>query len=362
MKFLLSLFISFQFMTASLAAELGQNKDLDLSTYLSRQLATAVAEDFESKVRSGLEEIQTKGLNKFISQHRLPLMKGDNALIKNHKVKETFVELKKGFWEAKVSGQTLSFSLSDLYNDTINVNGMPLNFKGKNLTQIQNDLAQMDQPKTSWFKNFFISEAEAGFPVGAVIIVAALIFVAVYTKHLYNKHVTKPRETALKFKQLTRDLYAQASVCENAGSSDEAYSSTYKSASDIGNSTQLKALTSPSDSLMLMIKTQIEQGNFNAEECFTSLQEDGEKLKLSVPDVKSQRFKQRRKLLSDPDIRYPSNDDSTDTLITLCNAYNRLSSCMGKFVGAHINGSDINNFEDRASKNFYQYQSRASKQ
>lgn len=366
MKILLALIISFQFVAAPFAAELGEKGETTMKVVMVEKLSGVVANDFETRVRSSLKDFHKDGAEKFIKTNKIIIEGEDKKILhdmkKDFKRMPQFVEVKRGVWQAEVNKHKVSFSLADLYQDTIHINGVAFNFKDKSLMEIYKGIEGLvPVEKTTWYKTLLnntllIQEAEAALFIPALLLLAGVVFVAVWIKKAYNKHIVKPKEAAAKFNSLVGDLNAQANQCESAGNDSDAYYATFKNASDIGNSSKLKSMTSPSEALQLMIKGQVENGNFNSEECFGSLAKAGEKLGMAVPDVNSEMFKKRREILASG-IGFVNPESNTDALIGLCSAYNRLASCMNRFVGAHVNGSEIEEFKDKANESFYEYKS-----
>jgi hypothetical protein len=371
MRYLIALVISFELMAAPVAPSLGEKSNNKVGSLLTDSLASAVAEDFDQQFRTNLQSIQNRGLEHFIKNNELGLEPQDKEYFDKIKIHllsmPQFVEVEKGRWEAKVKEHKVSFSLKGLYQDTVEVNGVPLNFTNKNLNQLQKEIETIltnskTTHSTSWWKNLsIISEAQAALPFVFLAILAGVVFVAVSAKRAYAKYVSQPRQTSSTFTQLTSELNAKANRCEQASSNRIAYSATFGLASSLGESSSLLKAVSPSEALKSMLKHEVSMESANDDDCFKGIAQAGERLHLSVPNIDSESFRNRRRILSDPDMGYlntVNNDNSSDSLIVLCNTFNRLSHCMNSFVEGHVNHTEASQFKETATENFERFKRR----
>jgi hypothetical protein len=366
MKNMLVLILNFQLMNAPFAAELGQRPENQNQSILSVHLSDGFAKAFEEQIRINLQELQTKGPDSFLAKFPFLAEQEDEASLRQLKkalAGMLFNEKKPGYWEFSRDEIKAHFSLTDLWLGQVIVNGKRFEFAGKSFSQVHSSLdLLLSNKKTTQLKKildntFFISEAVAGLPSLAVLALAGFTFAAYMVRRVYSRNLQNPRETAAQFNEVLKDLNLQANQCENSKRNSDAYRETFKAASEIAGSSTLSSMASVTGALSAMIKSQIEDGYLNPEDCFNSLYAAGKKIGASVPDVNSTAFKRRKELLQ-MGAAIPNSESNTDALIGLCNSYNRLSSCMSEFVQGHINGSDMGIFKDRARENFNQYQRR----
>ncbi|MFP5385298.1 MAG: hypothetical protein ACLGHN_04425 [Bacteriovoracia bacterium] len=346
MRFFLTLLISFQMISASLAVELGEKKSFSGKKHLFSTLARSEAQSFEGLLRSELKKAKTEGV-----------------LYSNKKYNPIFREISRGSWIYQADGNKVSFTTADIYKGQMVVNGKVLKFKGVPLAELEKQAEKLFVKKTSfleklYYNTFGIQEASACELVCAAVIV--VVVVAIVGKAVFELMI-KPEKMVKRLNEMKKKLDNDAMMCEEAGSDYNKYSSTFSLASSIGERSAMGSMSEPSEAMEYAIKKQLESGSRKNEDCFQIMNEIGKKVDIDIP-IPSQRQIQMRELAG---ARLQNEEvDVANAAFNLCSSFNRLGACMENFVAAHVNDSDIDNFKDKAEDNYYRYErkSKASRQ
>lgn len=348
MRFILALIISFQFVSAPVAAELGENKPFTVREHLMRTMARSEAQDFESSTRLLLEQVSKEGVKSF-TQDPMILSKGN--------LKPIFKEKSPGSWEYKTQGHKISFTLLDLKMGQMLVNGKVLTFKNVPFNVLEKNAEKlMAFKKTSMVelifnKTFGIENAEACELVCAAVVI---VFVVAIVGIALNELMFKPEKMVKRLQEMKNKLDKDAKACNEAKTDSANYDKTFSLASSISDKAAYSS-TSPSEALEYALKKQLEAGRKN-EDCYQIMHEVGKKVDLKIP-VPTEKQIQRRELLGSG----LANEkvDVASAAFALCSSYNDLGSCMENFVAAHVNDSDISSFKDQATQSHWRYQKKA---
>jgi hypothetical protein len=359
LRILLSSMIAFTITVSPTWANLGQKEKAPLTQLLLTKLAEVEAKAFQAHVEKAFTEISQKNLLTYLKATGYPLTLQDEKALSRTEV--SLAPNKDGNWEFKLSEVTLTFSLLDIYQKQVTINGKTLPIQGKTLTEVQAELEQQLLKKTTslksfWLKVFGVEDAHAGVIAGLVY-TALIVFAIVGVRAAYAVISGQEKDTVEKLNQLSKSVEDEAKACENSVDDFDSYTATFEAASSIGSSSALSSKVSPSEMLKVALKDQLKSGKVSEDDCYSSVASAGEKLKLKMPDVNSQIFKNKKtKFEVLGDTRSPK--DVPEALIRLCGPYNRLASCMNSFVEAHINNQDIGIFKDIAPEDHRRYRSR----
>jgi hypothetical protein len=337
MRFILTLLLSFQIISAPFAAEVGETKPFNVSNHLLTLMAKEEAKDFETTLRAQLEKAGIDGVK-----------------VMGTVAKPFYKEKAKGSWEYKAQGNRITFTSADIYEGHVYVNGKQLKFRNVPLEQLEKNAEKLLNKKVSFFNKFLgIEDAYACELVCAaviVVLVAAIVGTAVY------ELMIKPEKMVKRLNEMKQKLEKDANACEEAPSSSDKYDDTFTLASNIGSRSAISSVSDSSNAVEYAIKTQLEAGNRKNEDCFQIMHEIGKKVKLNIP-IPTERQKQMRELgggsLANEKV------DVANSAFNLCSSYNKLGACMENFVAAHVNNSDISNFKESAESNHYKYQRKA---
>lgn len=346
MRLLLALIISFQFVSAPIAAELGESKPFTVRDHLLVTMAKSEARDFEAITRKLLDQVSKEGL-KSITDDQSILSKGD--------IRPVFKEKSPGSWEYKTQGNKIAFNLADLQIGQMHINGKVLKFKDVPLAQLEKNAEKLlVLNKTSMIELIFnktlgIESAEACELICAAVIL--VVVVAVIGKVVYELMI-KPEKMVKRLQEMKSKLDQDAIACNEAKNDEAKYNKTFALANNVANRSAVSSAKSPADALEYALKKQLEEGRKN-EDCFQIMNEVGKKVKVDIP-IPNQRQIDRRELLG-AGLQNEKVDVAT-AAFNLCSSYNQLGSCMENFVAAHVNDSDINTFKDIATPNHNRYQ------
>lgn len=354
MRFLVSFLLSFQLVAGVLAQELGEGREFQAGQHLMAGVAKIEAKHFEKSIRRGLKDWQ-EGKLPDVDTEKLNLSTEDEKafreLLKKAHAKIRFEEIGPGAWASRVQGHVVSFSLKELYQGSLKIDGKVFTFKDVPLKDLHQKLNEFELPtKTTWYKTIFdqtigVPSAQAIIPFIILGAVAAVIIL--YT--LYELK-WKPESTVEKLGELTKQLDKQANTCEESKTSEVSYMDTYQMANKMSERTTLNSATSSEDALMLTIKEQIASGGRNNEDCYKLMHEAGEKLDIDIPMPSASEISKMND--HGGGLKFNTKTDVKGALFNLCKSYNALGSCMEQFIGAHVDTSDISSFKDTARQNY----------
>lgn len=372
MRTLLVVLISFQMVSAPVAADLGERKESNLKQVMLENLALESSSAFAKDVRLELEKIEKTGVHSY-AQKAEHLNADDKKLIaaelKNLRGSKMnlFHERSRGQWEIKVGPHLVTYSLSDIYLQQLIINGKILSYKGKSLAQSKLEILQLiKQKKISFsselFTNLLIPQAYALEPLSGLVIVALVAIVLGTT--VYYAHF-KPKKTVDKVKATAQQLKLKADTCENAAETRENYDSTYQFATSVSERTLLNSATSAENALQLHLKKQLEGVGAQASGASNCGQAVGDALRSIGIDAPSatelERAQNRREAMGRP-LEADSETDINGAMMGLCSSYNRLQGCMDQFVRAHAYDGGIGNFKDDEIYNYTRYRVRSGVQ
>lgn len=346
MRFFLALIISFQFVSAPVAAELGESRPFTVKDHLINGMARSYTQEFETLTRDLLQKVSKEGL-KAVTDDKAILAKGD--------IRPVFKENTPGAWEYTSQGNKISFSLLDIQLGQMHINGKVLKYKNVSLNDVEKNAEKMlVLKKTSMIEFLFNktigieSAAACELVCAAVILVVAVAIIGTAVYQL----MIKPEKMVKRLQEMKNKLDQDALACNEAKNDQGKYEKTFALASAISDRSAISSSTSSADALEYAMKKQLESGRKN-EDCFQIMHEIGKKVKLDIP-VPTEKQIQRRELLGGG----LANEkvDVASAAFNLCSSYNNLGSCMENFVAAHVNDSDINSFKDVATPSHWRYQ------
>lgn len=359
MKLFISLLISFHIISSPvLAAEVGEKQTVSVRKILDQSIAASEAADFDVTTRELLDRASQKGVQSLLTDLKPADKAAIEGLIKNENLKPKFSEKTPGTWEYKSQGHVISFSLVDLHQGQMKVNGKIFNYRKIPMAELQAAAEKaLAMKKTSMvemiFKNSFgIQDAQACELVCAAVIL--VVAVAIIGTAVYELMV-KPKKMVKRLQEMKKKLDQDAKTCEEAKDDSDQYEKTFSLASHIADRAAYNS-TSSSDALEYAIQKQLASGSRKNEDCYQIMNELGKKVKVDIP-VPTQRQIDRRELMGTGNMN--EEVDVANAAFNLCSSYNQLGSCMERFVAAHVNDSDINTFKDQATPSHWKYQKKA---
>lgn len=232
MRFLFSLVLSFQMMAGALAAELGEKKPFSSPQYLKTVLAKVEADQFEFQTRYVVTMLEREGakavfkpiLDQYSEKDQMTLRawlrtEGDDRI--------SFKEQKPGHWKTVIGKHTVTFSLEDLYEGKVKLNGEVIPTSGLPLTELERKVEILTQTKTTWVKSlldqFLIPDAEA-IPI---LIYLVLIGIAAVAGAAKFKDVMKKQSSVDEL--ISTDL----KQCQESIHNKKSYEETYEKAVSI---------------------------------------------------------------------------------------------------------------------------------
>lgn len=359
MRFLLAVIISFQFISAPVAAELGEKKPFTSKEHLLSQLAFHEASEFETLLREQLQSLSVKGSEATTAS----ASEEEKGLFKklNKDIRPVFIEKRKGYWETTVKGQKISFTSADIYEGNLFINGNVFKFKDVPMSGLEQEVEKKLQTKTSLIQKIFqeslgIQSAHADFGVSILIIAAVVGLVAFLAKMIWE-NMNNPKKLVKQFTEMKNKLESDANSCENAQSDPSAYMDTFNLTNSVSSQSPEAKIKTPSEALTVAVRTGLERSNRKSEDCFQIMSDAGNKANLKIPIPNSNQIERRAALGSTG-----KNEEFSvmDAAFNLCDSYNKLTSCMGKFVAAHVNDSGISSFKEKARADQYEYKKNAS--
>lgn len=354
MRFLLALIISFQFVAGPVtASELGETKPFTVKDHLINSMAKAEAKDFEEHARLLVEKVSKEGVKSIAT---------DEYALSRANRKPVFVEKTPGSWELKSEGHKLSFTLNDLHQGQMLLDGKILKFKGVSLPMLEKDAEKILEGKKVSFLNILfnktigIESAEALVPLLIIvgILAVALIGAALQTWML------GPKKIVQRLNELKAKLDSDAVACNEAKNDSSKYDQTFSLASNISSKSSTNS-TSAADAMELALKEQMQRGNRNNQDCFQIMHDLGKRARIDIPMMSPQEVSRRENAAavgigagigSDP-------YNVGNAAFNLCSSYNQLGSCMENFVAAHVNDSGIDSFKEQATQSHWRYQRKA---
>lgn len=363
MRLLLSLLMSFQFVSTPLVAAVGEQQEFSAKRHLINTLAATEALEFEKDMRFILARAQNEGPVPLLKELRTTLHETDFAaavqlLKKTTAIKPEFKEKSPGNWELKHDGHKISFSLMDLHKGEMWINGRVFKFKGVALGDLEKALSDYETPlKTTMLQMLFEKTfgVESAHALGPFILVVGVVAVAILGYSIWELKM-KPEKTVKKINEMKSKLEAEANSCQEAGADSNNYNKTYELAYNVSDRTSLNSATSASNALEFALKEQLNAGARNDQDCFKLMHEAGKKVDLNIP-VPTERQITMRELGGGA--KANSATDVATAAFNLCSAYNALGACMGNFVAAHVDNSGVDSFKERAEQNFSRYQRRS---
>ena len=340
MRILINFVIIMQLISASFAHDLGEQKPFAPKRHLLSTISATEARAFEETLRSQID-LTTK--NGFV--------------YKGTTYRPSFKETSPGSWSYLAQGNKISFTGLDIFQGQIYINDKALTFKGMPLEELEQKAEKLLIKKTSLLRRIYlnsigIQEAEACELIcGAVVVVlaAAIIGTAVY------QLMVKPEKVVKRLNEMKDKLDKDASTCEESRNDRDKYEKTFSLANSISDRSAIGSVTSTSEAIEYAMKKQLEIGDRKNEDCFKIMNEVGKKLDINIP-VPSDRQIQMRELMGAK--LQNEKVDVANSAFNLCQSYNRLGSCMDKFVAAHVNDSDISTFKETAEPSHWRYQKR----
>lgn len=359
MKLFISLLISFHIISAPVfAAEVGEKQSVSVRKLLDQSMAASEAADFDATTRELLERSSKDGVQSLLAD----LKPGDKGaiegFIKNENLKPKFTEKSPGVWEYKTQGHVISFSLLDLHQGQMKINGKIFNYKKITMADLPAAAEKaLALKKTSMVEMIFKNTLGIQDAQACELVCAAVIFVvavAIIGTAVYELMV-KPKKMVKRLQEMKKKLDQDAKTCEAARDDSGQYEKTFSLASHIADRAAYNS-TSSSDALEYAIQKQLAAGGRKNEDCYQIMNEIGKKVKIDIP-VPTERQIERRELLGTGNMN--EEVDVANAAFNLCSSYNQLGSCMERFVAAHVNDSDINTFKDQATPSHYRYQKKA---
>lgn len=351
MRFLLALIISFQFVSAPVvASELGETRPFTVRNHLINSMAKAEAQDFESNARLLLEKVSKQGIKSITT---------DEYVLSRVNMKPVFTEKSPGSWELKADGHKVSFTLLDLHQGQMLLDGKVLKFKNVPFSTLEKEAEKMlSGKKVSFLKILFNKTVGIESAEAAVFLILVGIFAVAMIGLALNELMFKPAKMVKRLKELKAKLDKDAMACNEAKNDTAKYDQTFSLASSISDKSAYSS-TSPADAMEYALKKQLEAGRKN-EDCFQIMNEIGKRVKLDIP-IPSPAQITKRELASDLGTSVGSNEEFNvaTAAFNLCSSYNQLGSCMENFVAAHVNDSDISSFKDQATQSHWRYQKKA---
>lgn len=340
MRLSLSLLIVFQLIAVPAGADVGEKKPFKVSQHLWSTMAKVDAEEFEASLRTKLEEVAKKG----VEQVTTTVAPADLKKIGTLKtLKPLFKEVSRGKWEYHSDGNVISFSVIDIYEGRLLINGIPLDFTNKTFDQLESGAQKLLSKKTTLLRklideSFSIKNAQACELVCAsvvVVFVVAMLGTAVYQMFI------KPERMVRRLNEMKKKLDSDAQMCEESRTDSSQYSKTFALAESISERTSLNSFGSANDAMEYAIKRRHEM--IRNEDCFQIMNEVGKKLKVDIPIPTDRQILRRE--LTGAGLQNEAVDLGS-AAIKLCDSYNRLGSCMNMFLQAHVNDEGFGSIKD----------------
>jgi hypothetical protein len=358
MKLFISLLISFHIISLPVLAEVGEKETFSIKKQLHQTMAASEAKDFEATTRELLAETSAKGVQALTKELKAEDQAAVESLIKNVSLKPKFTEKAPGVWEYKSQGHLISFSLKDLHQGQMKINGKIFNYRDVPMSELQGAaekalaLKKISMVEMIFNNSFGIQNAEACELVCAAVLL--VVAVAIIGTAVYELMI-KPKKMVKRLQEMKMKLDQDAKTCQEAKSDSTQYDKTFALASHIADRSALTS-TSSTDALEYAIQKQLSSGQRKNEDCYQIMNEIGKKVKINIP-VPSQKQIERREILGTGNMN--EEVDVANAAFNLCSSYNQLGSCMEGFVAAHVNDSDINTFKESATPSHWKYQKKA---
>ena len=370
MRTLFAMLLTFQFVTAPVAAELGEHQPYSPAKRLVDLMSHEEAKGFLATVEAQVDSLMKVGAKEYM-RSASHLTKEDKqqveAIIASAKGNRIplFTEKSKGYWVASFDGRKVSFTLADIYKQQIMVEGKVISFKDASVAQIKDRITEaLGSKKTTMLQmiygQIFVSDAYAEPISGTILVIIAAVVAAVLGGLAWYHWKHKPEKAVQALKEVTRKLEADAASCDAAKTNSGNYNKTFDLASEVGDRTELNSLTSTDNALRYLIKEQIVSGERQNADCFDMAHLVGKKIGIDIPMLSDQALS-RMEILGG-DYKAVSATDTKGALYNMCMSYNKLAGCMEQFIASHVNDSDITSFKEEARRSHYQYQRKASGQ
>jgi hypothetical protein len=307
MKFILSLLISFQFISAPvIAAEVGEAKSFSSREYLKNALAEQAAKDFEATVRDAVQMAESGRTNTFMKEQLNTYSKADQETLKGWLAQSPVAEMKfketsPGIWKGKLGKHIISFSLIDLHEEKIRIDNKTILMKGLTLAQLETKISDIIQPKTTFLNTImnqvFIAEANA--MVFLLVIVVALLAAAIWA-------ASKLTKSSNENKSLDQIIAGDLQKCQDSKYNKSSYNDTFE-----------KAVSIAEDEAGISIK-----GRFMK---LLSNDEQDEQTCLQVFESSA----------------IVSNQYSDSQKSAICKNVEQLAGCMNDFVQTHVKDETV---------------------
>ncbi len=373
MRALLTWFITLQLSVGPVAAQLGEKKDVaefNPTSQLAEQLALHEAQAFSKIVDTEMAKLKSLGALDYVksTEHLSAEDKAHWQKLAQELRGEGlpgFSQKAPGEWSLTVSGKTLAFGLSDLYQKKVFVNGKFVSLSAGSLKELEARLRTALASSASTtsilpllLRQFAIGEAHAEPVSGAILLLIAAVVGAILAGSAWYYMKFKPKKAVEALRQAAGTLAGDAAKCEEARADSDSYNATFDLAANISERTRLNSLTSAERSLQLVIKEQIDTATRRRTDCYDAAHEAGKHLSLDIPKITDAQLE--RLELMGGSTKLTSETDVKGALFGVCAAYNRLASCMSRFVAAHIDDSGMSSFKDNARRSHYRYQQQSA--
>ncbi|MBY0516761.1 MAG: hypothetical protein K2P81_07630 [Bacteriovoracaceae bacterium] len=368
MRVFIALLLSFQFINAPRASEVGEHQEFNINSVTLKSLTDAQREVFVEDADQQMERLIKLGIKSYAATVKevSPTEQKELQQLLGSAEKESlpkFSKISKGMWTSKIGMHQVTVTYTDLYLNQVLVDGKVLSLKGKSIAELKASVLALIAKKTSWYQpilnQFKIEEAQAMEPISALVII--VVAAAILGTALYYAHY-KPKKTVEKLKLATAQLRNKATACDKSAENESLYQDTFALASNISERTTVNSLTSVDDVLNLEIKKQISSGKSGEMNCGQQVTEAAKKFGLDVPTADALQKAQERRELMGSNLEAVDETDVSGAMMALCSQYNKLASCMGQFVKKHVNDSGVESFKDNARHDFYRYQRNSGSQ
>lgn len=352
MRFLLALIISFQFVSAPVvAAELGEAQPFTVRNHLINSMAKAETREFESNARLLIEQASTEGIKGLTT---------DEYVLSRINAKPVFVEKTPGSWEFKADGHKITFTLLDLYQGQMNLNGKVLKYKNVPYSVLEKNAEKiLSTKKVSFLKIMFDKTIGIESADAAIFLILVAVFAVAIIGVALNELMFKPAKMVKRLKELKAKLDKDAVACNEAKNDSTKYDQTFSLASSISDKSAYSS-TSPADAMEFALKKQLDGSERKNQDCFQIMHEVGKKVNLDIKVPTAQQISRRENLEAAGSESLKNEEfDVASAAFNLCSSYNQLGSCMENFVAAHVNDSDISSFKDQATQSHWRYQKKA---
>ncbi len=341
MSSLMTFILCFSLIVTPAMAEVGEVGIFTPRVYLKNAVAVNEVENFQNSMKTLMSDLSQKGAESIVDQMGEKLSGSEKRMIltliaKSCMKRFSFNEVSAGSWQYKSGSHKIAFTLMDLHNKILTINGKSFDFRKISYEDLEKALSHYETTKsTSLIRKMFDNTfgMESAHAMGPFAVVVAIVAVVILGVAMYELKF-KPERMVKRLNELQQKINEDATNCQEAGTDDAKYQKTVNLASSINERSAYNS-NSPAAALQLALKTQLDAGNRNDEDCYRIMHDAGNRLGAEIPIPSDSQIQRHEGGIAPINPRA----DVAGAAIALCRSYNALGSCLSQFVGAQVNDS-----------------------